>query len=516
VIKKYDTKLLPGILMVLGVLASPALGDTYVWKSNAELQSNGVSGGETYAMSTVSKWKYAATYSTNLPVMAPWAGIYTTNEGSDGQGGTLYWQYTCEARMCDNTTATLNIDHDVGSNTISGYRDGTGAAVYNVLGKFSGKSGTVNMNGHTVWVQDLQCGTGTTWTLNMDAGSKLYMKGNFQLGYGASVTTTLNMQGTAKVQQEGASFQPGRTTAASQVVNINLTGSSVDFDAVSMKMNNYTSGTVGVDALRQNITFIMDSGGASPITISGAGTTALAMGVDSRLILQFTAVPSSKNIVLFDLTDATGGISGSNGGKFHDSTGTTINEGDIVTATLVGDPTTKLYYTLTYVGGTGNDVALEAPIGVTVRDASDATDYTSWAIGTGKGLNTAYIMNTSNCVLVKNTGVSAIDIGLSATGTNWTLASSTGADQCVLMGLFNSSSAPASGDFSTSYDLLSNSITWATSSGGNGHFEGAGNGVNIASGASSKLYMLLKTPTSVSSAAKASETTTVTISCKEH
>jgi hypothetical protein len=498
------------------VLASSSAGDTYVWKNTAELQSNGVSGGETYAMSTTSKWKYAATYSTNLPVMAPWTGIYNTNEGSDGQGGTLHWQYTCEARMCDNATAILNIDHDVGSNTISGYRDGTGLAVYNVLGKFSGKSGTVNMNGHTVWVQDFQSGTTGTWTLNMDSGSKLYMLGNFQLGYGASVTTTLNMQGTAKVQQNGTSFQPGRTTAASQVVNINLTGSSVDFDVVSMKMNNYTSGTVGSDALRQNITFTMDSGGASPITISGAGTTALAMGVDSRLILQYTAAPSSKNIVLFDLTDATGGISGSNGGKFRDSTGATINEGDIVTATLVGNPSTKLYYTLTYVGGTGNDVVLEAPIGVSVRDASDTTDYTTWAIGTGKSLSTSYIMNTSNCVLVKNTGVSAIDIGLSAAGTNWTLGSSSSADQCVLMGLFNGNSAPVAGDFSTSYDILAGSVAWATSSSGNGHFEGTGNGVNIAAGSGSKLYMLMKTPSSISAANKATETATVTISCKEH
>jgi hypothetical protein len=153
-------------------------------------------------------------------------------------------------------------------------------------------------------------------------------------------------------------------------------------------------------------------------------------------------------------------------------------------------------------------------VGIEVRDASDSSDYTTWAIGTGKSLDTAYIMTTDNCVLVKNTGNAAMDVGLSATGTNWTIASTTGTDQCVLMGLFNGSSAPATGDFNTSYDLLSGSVAWATSNSGNGLFEGANNGLNIAAGSSRKLYMFLKTPSSISTVGKAAETTTVTVSCK--
>jgi hypothetical protein len=498
------------------MLVSPSFGDTYVWKGNAELKALNVSAGETVALSTLSKWQWSGTYSANLSLRIPWAGIVNTNEGSDGLGGTLYWQYTCETRMAETSTVTLNIDYDLGDGTLAGYRNGSGLAVYNVLGKFSGKSGTVNMNGHTIWSEDFQSGTNASWTLNMDAGSKLYTRGNFQLGYAASVTTTLNMHGSAKLDHSGASFQPGRVSAASQVVNINLYGSSVDFDVVTMKLNNYTSGTVGVDALRQNFTFVLDAGGAGPITISGAGTTALEMGVDSRLILEFTSEPTASEIVLFNLSNATGGISGSNGGKFRNSAGVTLNEGDVIEASLVGDSSNKLYYKLSYVGGTGNDVALESYMGVSLRNAGDSGDYTTWAIGTGKTCDTAYVMNTSNCVLVKNTGSAAMDVGLSATGTKWTLASSTGLDQCVLMGLFNGNSAPVAGDFSTSYDLLSSSVAWATSSGGSGHFEGAANGVNIAAGGSGKLYMLLKTPASLSSASKASETTTVTISCKPH
>jgi hypothetical protein len=109
-----------------------------------------------------------------------------------------------------------------------------------------------------------------------------------------------------------------------------------------------------------------------------------------------------------------------------------------------------------------------------------------------------------------------MDVGLSASGTNWTFGSSTGQDTCVLMGLFNGDSAPISGDFSTTYDILGSAVAWATSSGGNGLFEGASNGVEIAGSSSRKLYMLLKTPSSLTSAGKASETIIVTVNGKEH
>jgi hypothetical protein len=161
--------------------------------------------------------------------------------------------------------------------------------------------------------------------------------------------------------------------------------------------------------------------------------------------------------------------------------------------------------------------ALEQPtLSITLKDAADATDYASWAIDAGKALDTASVMTTGNCVLVKNTGDVAMDVGLSAVGTNWTLGSSTGADQCVLMGRFNGDSAPDPNSFNAAYDVVTAALAWATSSGGTGLFEGASSGDNITVNNGRKLYMFLKTPMSVTAANKASETITVTLECKAH
>lgn len=156
-----------------------------------------------------------------------------------------------------------------------------------------------------------------------------------------------------------------------------------------------------------------------------------------------------------------------------------------------------------------------APVlSVNLRNYDDTSDYTTWAIGTGKALNTEYIMDNTECVLVKNDGNVAEDFSVSGEATNWTLGSSAGADTCVLMGLFNGNSGPSAGDFNTTYDLIGNASVWATTSGGNGYFEGTESGANVASSDSRKLYIYLRTPTSISSSYD--ETFTITIGCKQH
>lgn len=161
----------------------------------------------------------------------------------------------------------------------------------------------------------------------------------------------------------------------------------------------------------------------------------------------------------------------------------------------------------------GSDEVLIA-LSITLRNAADTADYTTWAIGSGKELNTVYLMDINNCVLVKNNGDVAEDFSISAVGSNWTLGSSSGEDTCVLMGLFNGNTAPLEGDFSTANDLIDTFAVWATQAGGSGKFEGISDGDNVPTGTGEKLYIYLRTPTAVKQGNQ--EAITVTIGCRAH
>ncbi|NQU73292.1 MAG: hypothetical protein HQ547_01100 [Candidatus Omnitrophica bacterium] len=155
----------------------------------------------------------------------------------------------------------------------------------------------------------------------------------------------------------------------------------------------------------------------------------------------------------------------------------------------------------------------EITISVVLRNANDTDYYTTWAVGS-KDVNNVTIMDTANCVLVKNDSTGAEDFSVSTTGTNWAFASAAGENQCVLMGLFNGNSAPPEGNFSTTYDLIDGTTRWATQSAGNGLYEGASDGDNVAASSGEKLYIYLKTPSSVTQGDE--ETITVTIGCRGH
>ncbi len=153
-------------------------------------------------------------------------------------------------------------------------------------------------------------------------------------------------------------------------------------------------------------------------------------------------------------------------------------------------------------------------ISIVLRDASDTSDYPTWSIGSGKTTDMAYIMDAGNAVLIKNDGNVSEDFSIQATGTNWTLGSATGVDTCVLMGLFNGNTAPAEGDYNVTYDVITGTTIWATQSSGNGKFEGINDGDTVASGTGEKLYIYLKTPSSLTNGNQ--ETITVTIGVREH
>jgi hypothetical protein len=155
-------------------------------------------------------------------------------------------------------------------------------------------------------------------------------------------------------------------------------------------------------------------------------------------------------------------------------------------------------------------------LSVVLRNYDDTADYTTWEVGTGKALNTVYIMSTTECVLVKNNGGVNEDFGISASASSWTLGSTNeGENQCVLMGLFNGDNQPSEEAYSTANDLITGTNTWATyAPDGTGKFQGTNSGVNVAPNSGEKLYVYLKTPASVTSGAE--ELITVTITCKEH
>jgi hypothetical protein len=344
------------------MLTSASFGLT-VWKGNAETKFTGVNPGDTVLMSDITKWTFNGTF-PNLPLSTPWAGIVEATQTN----GDI-WQYTNEARMADQYGMTLDVDYDIGDGTLAGYRAGTSTtAVYNVLGKFSGKNGTANMNGHTIWTDGFSCGTVSRlsyntayptltgqYTLNMDAGSKIIVLGTAQLAYGANVSAYLNMSGNAEFRVETATKQFELCRSGSnlnQRAYVTLEGSDCVLSVDALKLNLTT-----VAGTQQFFKFVMDADGASAVKILRSGTSALAMGVDSRLILESSVAPALASITLFDLVNATGGRSGSNEGLFKNADGENICEAGLVAVHYGGQ---KYYYTLSYQGGTGNDVVLTA------------------------------------------------------------------------------------------------------------------------------------------------------------
>jgi hypothetical protein len=418
-------------------------------------------------------WKTAGNWSTGVP-------------SSSGTGDVLV-----------QNGGTAMIDSAVG--TVGGYsrlKVGTSTGGGHLL---------VAAGGSATFDSETRIGDKTTGATVAISGGSLTVRNAMRIGY----TGTAGGTGSGSVTISGGSFTLTEGGPASgelvmgygtgtNTASLEIDGSTATISTMRLIM------TAGATKM---LTYGLDAGGVSRIQVTGSDDLAFNGTTLSIVCNAAIGLAEGSSITLID-NQGSGACTDTFSGKAEGST-VTANYGSYT-----------YQWTLTYKGGTGNDVVLTnleitGPIAVSLRDADDTTDYTTWAIGEGKALDTAYIMQAGNCVLVKNAGSVAMDVSLSATGTNWTLGSSNGVDRCVLMGLFNGDSAPAAGDFSTSYDVLSSAIAWATSNGGNGLFEGTGNGTSIAGGSGSKLYVYLKTPASVSAAAKATETITVTIGCRE-
>ena len=196
-----------------------------------------------------------------------------------------------------------------------------------------------------------------------------------------------------------------------------------------------------------------------------------------------------------------GGTASIYGGPLTVTTTSTI-EAYVTKGGLVDSSTASSYFTI-----------VAEVLSVSVRDNTDSSDFTTWALGTVTA-SAVHIMDATNYVLVKNAGNVSEDFSISAVGTNWTLGSAAGTDTCVIMGLFNGGTAPSAGSFNAAYDLVNGTAVWASVSGGTGNFEGADNGVNVGAGTGKNLYMYFKAPKFANSPAQ--ETITITVGCRKH
>lgn len=101
------------------------------------------------------------------------------------------------------------------------------------------------------------------------------------------------------------------------------------------------------------------------------------------------------------------------------------------------------------------------------------------------------IMNATDRIYVRNDGMEIVDLSLMVTTPNWTFGPPAGNDQCVVMGLFNSTTAPVEVDFNTGTDYINDTYRVAEVG---GNFAGLSDGVDIAIGAGEELYLYFKAP----------------------
>ena len=405
--------------------------------------------------------------------------------------------------------------------------------VYNKLTIYTGTTFDHSLNPDPIYVDKFVCDGTYTKTATADmffmidgdstasngsiSGATDPLFGNLDIGSGSAVTVTLGRAITADSLDIATNGVLDTGTNYALNVNGNVT------NAGTLTLNNSSVGVTG--NWDNNGTF---NCGQSTVTLNGTNQTLAG----STTFYNLTKDVSSADTLIFDNT-ATQTVTHT----------LTLNGAPGQLLSLRSDSPTNQYNLTLQVGGTQSLSYLDVKdsyasdgqtlaagsfstnslnnnnwtfkiISVVLRDAGDTGDYTTWALGSGKVINTVYLMDTGNCVLVKNDGNVSEDFSIQGVGVNWTLGSVNGENQCVLMGLFNGNSAPVEGAFSTTYDIINGTTRWATVSGGNGNYEGANDGDNVAAGSGEKLYIYLKTPSSVTSGLQ--ETITVTIGSREH
>ena len=359
-----------------------------------------------------------------------------------------------------------------------------------------------------------------------DGGSIMYTEnGGSANAYSGPVTVTTTTTIVAYATKSGQSNSDNTTASVFTIkaVTPSITPVAGTYTgSVTITMSTSTAGAT--------IMYTVNGGSAAayggPITASTTSTisayAALGGLVDSDTATSAFTIQAVSPVI----TPVSGSFIGSTAVTITTGTsGATVmystNGG---TATVYGGPftvtTTSTIAAYVTKGGlldsstaTGYFTITAEVLSVSVRDNTDSSDFTTWALGTVSP-SAVHIMDATNYVLVKNNGNVAEDFSLSAVGTNWTLGSAAGTDTCVIMGLFNGGTAPSAGSFNAAYDLVNGTAAWSSVSGGTGNFEGADNGVNVGAGTGKNLYMYFKAPKFANSPAQ--ETITITVGCRKH
>ena len=352
---------------------------------------------------------------------------------------------------------------------------------------------------------NVQVVSGNTWTKGT---------GTITL-FGTTGTQTINFAGkTVEDIVIDASGATKQFTGSVTTDSFNATNGTIDFNGKSITTTgNFTMGTGSqviadadaMDGVTINVGGDCDLDGQNgdPLIFkwTGSGNDAWTLAVTSNIDMDYvTFTPASTKTMALHVSGSTATASN-----------VVVDYSDADNGFATIDATDG-----TNTNGGHNTNWLFKILSVTLRNAGDTADYTTWALGSGKDLDTVYIMNNTEYVLVKNNGSPvAEDFSISAAGTNWTLSDATGLNTCVLMGLFNGNSAPVAGNFSTTNDLINGTTVWATYQvDGSGKYQGTNDGDNVSASTGEKLYIYLKTPSLLTQGSE--ESITVTVGCREH
>ncbi|NCT84572.1 MAG: DUF4347 domain-containing protein [Comamonadaceae bacterium] len=362
-----------------------------------------LTGTNTYGATTVSAGTLSVAGDANL-------GSGTVTLGS---GSTLA---VTGATTIDNAIALSgNATVDTAANTtLSGVISGsnnltkTGSAVLTLTGSNS-YSGSTSINAGTLSVaSDANLGAGA---LNLANGTTLQITGNTTIdnalaltglvtvNAGAAATLSGTISGTGSLTKTGSSnltlsgsnTNSGATTVAAGTLVVNGSTSSATMVASGATLAG--SGTLGGDVTVQSGgTLSPGNGGAGTLTVNGNLT--LASGSTLALDINGTTAGTGYDRVVVngtvDVSGATLAVTHGYAAGSGDSYTVIVNDAaDAVTGTFGGvSEGTKINaagngteLTTSYVGGSGNDLTLTAPIAPTVTSVSSSTANGTYKIG---------------------------------------------------------------------------------------------------------------------------------------
>ncbi|CAM2910907.1 Pyrrolo-quinoline quinone [Ectopseudomonas mendocina] len=362
-----------------------------------------LSGANTYGATTVSAGTLSVASDGNLG-----SGALTL-----GAGTTL--AVTSAATIDNNIALSGSATVNTGANTtLSGVISGgnnltkTGASTLTLTGNNT-YSGSTSVNTGTLSIaSDSNLGTGP---LNLANGTILQITGNTTLdnalaltglvtvNAGAAATLSGTISGTGSLIKAGASnltlsgsnTNSGTTTVSAGTLVVD--GSTASATTVASGATLAGSGTLGGDVTVQS-GGTLSPGGAGVATLTVNGNLTLASGSTLALDINGTTAGTGYDRVVVngtvDVSGAALAVTHGYAAGSGDSYTVIVNDAaDAVTGTFSGvsegskfnaaDNGTEL--TTSYIGGSGNDLSLTAPIAPTVTSVSSSTANGTYKIG---------------------------------------------------------------------------------------------------------------------------------------